>query len=281
MCTTQPPTHHEQQQQQQAPRDACVNAGALAAAVPAADVGSTCSRIKTGLVSAGNGMAPAAAGGGDACGADAAAVGQPAGAGGVPSAARQLFGSLLPFGSGTANISQQDRPQSGSKAGANHTSSSVYACGAVTTLSGASTPTAAVAAGAGSILYSPRNLGGAGPGSAAAAGTNGLLVSTGAGSSHHSSHHHHRSSLTSTPTAAAAAAASASSGVGGTPSSGPLRPGQHHRTSSGTSDAASRTPAPAWPSSPPATGKCSYARTWRCMVALIEQRRGVRAVSCR
>lgn len=189
----------------------------------------------------------------------------------MPSAARQLFGSLLPFGSGTANVSQQDRPQSGSKAGANHTSSSLYACGAVTTLSGASTPTAAVAAGAGSILYSPRNLGGAGPGSAAAAGTNGLLVSTGAGgasSSHHSSHHHQRSSLTSTPTAAAAAA---SSGIGGTPSSGPLRPGQHHRTSSGTSDAASRTPAPPWPSSPPATGKCSYARTWRCMVAVIEQ----------
>lgn len=179
-----------------------------------------------------------------------ASGGQSSAAGGVPSAARQLFGSLLPFGSSGLTSSQQERPQSANKAAAAGASTSLYAYGAVSSLSGSSTPTAASAAAAagGATMCSPRNL-------AAAAGSAGLLVNTGAAggsSSHHSGHHFHRSSLTSTPTAAAAAAAAAA-GVGGTPST---RTGQHHRTSGGTSDAASRTPAaPSWPASPPAAGK--------------------------
>lgn len=226
--------------------------GAAPAATGGAD--STCPgppNIKTSVAE--NGAASAAAASASAADAGAGSSVQGSASAGVPSTARQLFGSLLPFGSSSGLVgSQQDKSQASGKAANGTASTSLYACGAVTSLSGSSTPTAA--AGAGGSSHN-----GAAALAAAAAGSSAVPVTAGlahGGSGHHSSHHFHRSSLTSTPQAATAAAASAA--VSGTPSAcGALRAGQHHRTSSGTSDAASRTPAGAWPASPPASGRAT------------------------
>jgi hypothetical protein len=193
------------------------------------------------------GSAPPAAHEAAAAAAAAAAVPQ--------SAARQLFGSLLPFGS---NSSHTERPSladkckvtaaGGAAAGSSpaHGPPALQACGAVSSLSSTGTPTAAAAAaGAHPFVCSPL-----GPLNALAVST----VTSGSGAAHGS-----HLGGTGTPTAAAAAAAG---GVFCTPGSASNLRTSHRRNSSSTSDAAARTPGGAWPSSPPSAGECVCVVVW-------------------